>query len=223
MRAKPTARDGKRRLLLADDHPLVRDWAANVIDGQPDLALCGTSGTAEELLSAIRELNPDLVVVDITIPGSPGIELIREIHRISKSTAVLVLSNVDEALYAPKVVNAGAMAFVHKRDATTDLVPAIHAVLRGRLHLSERLLCESLAQIRGLHRKAGLAALSSRELEVFRSLGQGLGTRAIAEQHHISIKTVQMYCARIKAKLRLTNGSHLVRTATLWWESHKND
>ena len=215
--------DGKRRVFLAEDHPLVRDWLTHLIHQQPDLTVCGAAGTAKEALAALRQLQPDLALVEIGIPGSSGLNLIREIRCLAPPTAILVFSTYDESLYAQRAIRAGALAYVNKRKATLDLIPAMQAALHRRRYFSDEFKHRAIEHIFGTGARFGLSALSDRELEIFRLLGQGLQTGTIAQGCHISIKTVQMHCKRMKAKLQLDSGAQLVREATLWWEAQRNN
>jgi len=210
----------KRRVFLVDDHPLVREWLTNLINQQKDLVVCGEAEDAPRALQAIETLQPDVAVVDVTLANGSGIELVKDVKRVAPQVAVVVLSMHDESLYAERALRAGARGYVMKRESTKKIITALRDVLEGRLHVSEEfrvLLTERL-----LEGKAGgspVDELSDRELEVFRRLGQGQETRRIAEALGLSIKTVQVYCARIKEKLGLANATELLREAMRWWES----
>jgi DNA-binding NarL/FixJ family response regulator len=212
---------GKKRILVVDDHPLVREWLANLIHQQPDLAVCGETVSAPTTLSSITTTQPDLVIVDINLENSSGIALIKDLKKLHPEIPVLVLSMHDESLYAERVFRAGARGYVHKRETAQKMIEAIRRVLDGKLYVSEK-SAEILAGHPGRGRSVNQSAielLSDRELEVFDKLGQGIGTRQIAEDFHVSVKTIQAYCARIKEKLNLGSATELLREAVRWRDS----
>jgi len=210
----------RRRVFLVDDHPLVREWLTNLIDQQRDLVVCGEAEDAPQALSAIEALKPDVVVVDITLSSGSGIELVKDIKRSVPSVAIVVLSMHDETLYAERALRAGARGYVMKRETTKKIIIAIRSVLEGKLYVTDEFKASiGEKHLEGATGGSPLEQLSDRELEVFRMLGQGYETRRIAESLHISIKTVQVYCARIKEKLGIGNATELLREAVRWWES----
>ena len=212
----------KRMIFLVDDHPLVRGGLTNLIHQQSDLVVCGEADEAVEALSKIGAIRPDLVIVDIHLPGSFGIEFIKSIKSLHPDILTIALSMYDENLYAERVIRAGARGYVMKRETSTRMLAAIREVLEGKLGVSENVASLFMAKfVEGRSSGSGSAVelLSDRELEIFRMIGQGLDTRNVADALSISIKTVQAYCARIKAKLNLANGAELLREATLWQES----
>jgi DNA-binding NarL/FixJ family response regulator len=212
----------KKRILLVDDHPLVREWLANLIHQQPDLTVCGETENAPTALSAVATVKPDLVIADINLKNSSGIELIKDLKELHPNIPVLVLSMHDESLYAERVFRAGAHGYVNKHETAQKVVEAIRRVLEGKLYVSEK-TAEILASqtIRGrVVSRASIESLSDRELEVFDKLGQGISTRQIADDFRISVKTVQEYCARIKEKLNLNNATELLREAVRWHDNH---
>jgi DNA-binding NarL/FixJ family response regulator len=217
-------KNGRRRVFLVDDHPLVREWLTTLINQQSDLVVCGEAEDAPRALQAIERLQPDAAVIDITLATGSGLELVKDLKRVAPKVAIVVLSMHDEGLYAERVLRAGARGYVMKRETTKKIITAIRDVLAGRLHVSEEFrtsLAEKL--IEGNKGESPVDQLSDRELEVFRQLGQGHETRRIAESLGLSIKTVQVYCARIKEKLNLANATELLREAMRWWESqHPN-
>jgi DNA-binding NarL/FixJ family response regulator len=211
----------KKRILLVDDHPLVREWLANLIHQQPDLTVCGETESAPTAASAIASAKPDLVIADINLKNSSGIELIKNLKELHPNIPVLVLSMHDESLYAERVFRAGAHGYVNKRETAQKMIEAIRRVLEGKLYVSER-TAEILASqtIRGrVVSRTSIESLSDRELEVFDKLGQGINTRQIADDFRISVKTVQEYCARIKEKLNLNNATELLREAVRWHDA----
>jgi DNA-binding NarL/FixJ family response regulator len=211
----------KKRILLVDDHPLVREWLANLIHQQPDLTVCGETENAPAAAAAVASAKPDLVIADIHLKNSSGIELIKDLKERHPNIPVLVLSMHDESLYAERVFRAGAHGYVNKRETAQKMIEAIRRVLEGKLYVSEG-TAEILAgqAIRGrVASRASIESLSDRELEVFDKLGQGISTRQIADDFRISVKTVQEYCARIKEKLNLNNATELLREAVRWHDS----
>jgi len=215
----------KRKIFLVDDHPLVRDGLANLIHQQSDLVVCGQADDAVEALSKIGAIKPDLVVVDIHLPGSSGIELIKSIKNSYPDILTIALSMYDEKLYAERVIRAGARGYVMKRETSNRMLAAIREVLEGKLGVSEDVAALFMAKFVGGRSPvsgSSIELLSDRELEIFRMIGQGLDTRNVADTLHISIKTVQAYCARIKDKLNLANATELLREATLWHESRSH-
>jgi DNA-binding NarL/FixJ family response regulator len=212
---------GKKRIFIVDDHPLVREWLGNLIRQQPDLAVCGESESAPVALSSLASAQPDLVIADINLKGSSGVELIKDLKRLRPDVPVLVLSMHDESLYAERVFRAGARGYVNKRETAQKMVEAIRRVLEGKLYVSEKsaeVLAGKTIHGGGLS-KSSIELLSDRELEVFDKLGQGIGTRQIAEEFHVSVKTIQAYCARIKEKLNLNSATELLREAVRWRDS----
>jgi DNA-binding NarL/FixJ family response regulator len=209
----------KRRVFLVDDHPLVREWLTNLIHQQPDLEVCGEAEDAPRALQAIGSLQPDVAIVDITLASGSGLELVKDIKHSVPSVAVVVLSMHEEALYAERALRAGARGYVTKRDTTKKIIAAIRCVLEGKVHVSDEFK-DSMTQklVEGGSLGNTVASLSDRELEVFRMMGQGYETRRIAESLCISMKTVQVYCARIKEKLNIANATELMREAVRWWE-----
>lgn len=216
----PSSADGhaRKRIFLVDDHPLVREWLTQLIDQQPDLTVCGEAQSVPEALSAVSAARADLAIVDLSLEGSTGLELIKSLQRLMPAVPVLVLSMHDESLYAERVFRAGARGYVNKRESAQRVVEAVRRVLDGKLYVSEKsaeVLATQTLRGRGPDQPA-IERLSDRELEVFEKLGQGIGTRQIADDFCVSIKTVQAYCARIKEKLNVGSATELLREAVRW-------
>jgi len=214
----------KSKILLVDDHPLVREWLANLINQQSDLQVCGEAANAATALTAIAAAKPDVAVVDITLEGGSGIELIKNIRVLHPSVTVVVLSMHDEKLYAERALRAGARGYIMKREATKKVLLALRCVLTGKLYVSEAvnaMMTEKFVEGRPATGDSLVHHLSDRELEVFQLLGRGFSTRQIAEDLHVGFKTVQAYCARIKEKLGVTNATELLREAIRWNESQE--
>ena len=213
----------KIKILLVDDHPLVRDWITNLINEEPDFEVCGSAGNAREALGLIETLSPRIVVVDISLDGGSGLELIKDVKAVHPKVDMIVLSMHDEMLYAERAMRAGAAGYVMKRDATDKVLAAIRAVLQGGLYFSNivnAMLAQKLIQGPG-DQPTPVSALSDRELEVFQLLGRGYSTRQVSEQMNVGFKTVHVYCARIREKLNLANINELVFHAIRWHESQQ--
>ena len=205
-----------RQLLLVDDHPILREGFARLIDQEADLKVCGQADNATRALTAISTLKPDLVVVDIALKGTNGMELIKKIKGLHSEVSVLVLSVLDEALFAERALRAGAKGYVMKQAPAEEVMGAIRRVLRGGRYLSRKMqerMLENLASGSPSGSAPGVECLSDRELQVFQLVGWGCGTRQIAEQLRLSIKTIETYRAHIKEKLKLRNGMELIRSA----------
>jgi len=213
----------RTKVLLIDDHPLVREWLSTLINQQADLSVCGEAEDAPHALSLVASLKPRLAIVDLSLKSGSGIQLIKDLKQLDASLLILVLSMHDESLYAERVLRAGARGYVMKREVTKKIIGAIRDVLRGEIVLSEKLATTMLGKLLQGQADSTLSPvtiLGDRELEVFQLLGRGWETRRISEELHISIKTVQAHCARIKEKLNLKSATELLREAIRWEESH---
>jgi DNA-binding NarL/FixJ family response regulator len=211
----------KHKIFLVDDHPLVREWLTNLINEQLDLTVCGEAESSPQALQAIEQVKPDVAIVDIALRDSSGIELIKDLKQTCPNVSVLVLSMHEESHYAERALRAGARGYIMKRETTKKVVAAIRQVLSGQLYVSETIAAAMAAQFvsgKTLDAASPALQLSDRELEVFEMLGQGRGTRQIAESLRVSVKTVQAYCARIKEKLNLASATELLREAVRWHE-----
>lgn len=209
----------KCRLLLVDDHPIVRQGLALLIDREPDLSVCGEAEGAHSAFHLIATLRPDIVVLDISLSGPDGLDVLKEIRSKTASLPVLILSMHDESIYAERAMRAGANGYIMKQEATEKVLVAIRRILQGEVYLSDRLTSTILQQyVRGAPPAKGspLLNLTDRELEVFRLIGEGHGTRQIADELHLSVKTIESYQAHIKEKLALRNARELVQHAIEW-------
>ena len=212
------------RIFLVDDHPLVREWLATLLRQQTDLEVCGQAEDARQAFATMEADPPDVAIVDLSLRTSSGLDLIKEPSERLPTIQVIVLSMHEEIFYAERALRAGARGYVTKRESTHRIVEAIHEVQAGRLYANAELLAKLAERIVGRNQstQAGsVETLSDRELEVFRRLGEGQANRLIAEELHLSIKTVQAYCARIKGKLALANAAELAREA-IRWSDQKN-
>jgi DNA-binding NarL/FixJ family response regulator len=221
MSKKPSAKD-KKRILIVDDHPMMRQGLAQLIGAEQDLAVCGETENAGAALDAVRALKPDLVLADISLPGKNGLELIKDFQVLQPGLPVLVISMHDESLFAERVLRAGGRGYIMKQEGGKKLMQAIRQVLEGKIYVSEKIsggILEALSGSRAGGESSSMEKLTDRELEVFQLIGQGKGTRDIAEKLHLSVKTVDVHRANIKTKLKLNSASELVRYAVRWVES----
>ncbi len=220
--AKPETPCARSRVFLVDDHPLVRESLAILIGQQPDLIVCGQAGDSATAFAAMLREPVDIALVDMALPGESGLELIKKMQALSPVPRVLVLSMHDEAFYAERALRAGAMGYVMKQETTDKVIVAIRHILQGRLYLSNDLAAKFTQQyFRGnvAGQLTAVGRLSDRELDVFRLFGLGYETKRIAQDLHISMKTVQAHCANIKEKLGLENVNELIREAVRWVEA----
>ena len=201
----------KNKIILIDDHPLVREWLTNLINQEKDLVVAGTAENKTDALILVEQQNPSLAVVDITLGEDSGIDLIKEIKQKNSRIKLIVLSMHSESLYAERALRAGADGYVMKKESTSKIIDAIRQVLAGETYLSQE-FSEAISAENNLKSKM-LESLSDRELEVFQLLGEGYETRKIGELLNISMNTVQVYCGRIKEKLKLENATELLREA----------
>jgi DNA-binding NarL/FixJ family response regulator len=214
----------KTKILLVDDHPLVREWLASLINQQSDLQVCGETDSAPKALQMMGVVHPEVAIVDISMEGGSGLELIKNIKASHPGVMVIVLSMHDEALYAERALRAGARGYIMKREATKRILEAIRGVLGGKLYLSDKMAMIMAEKFVDGHIKTAVSLiekLSDRELEVFQLLGRCYTTRQIADELHVSFKTVQSFCARIKEKLNLSSAAELLREAVRWHDSQQ--
>lgn len=216
----PGSRGGPARVLIVDDHPVVREGLAAQIALHSDLEVCGEAEDIADALACFKQTRPDVAVIDISLKSGNGIDLIKILRERNESLRIVVWSMYPESLYAERAVRAGAMAYVTKSRATQEIVQAIHSVLAGKLYLSEETSGKLLGRVVGGGSKAADRApiedLSDRELEAFKLMGEGLTTEQIAARMHISPKTVETYRVRIKDKLGVSNVTELIQRATRW-------
>src|SRR5579862_1952306 len=218
--------EGRQRVLLVDDHPVVCEGLAQRINSEPDLEVCGQARDAHTALDAIEKLRPHIAVVDIALGSSSGVELIKDMKVRYPHLPALVLSMHDEALYAERSLHAGAKGYVMKQEVTEILLRAIRQVLRGQVYLSEKVRDGIVNRLGGNLPEGKVTSLtqqlSDRELEVFQLIGDGYATHEIAERLHLSMKTVASHRENIKRKLKLTGGEQVARFA-IHWQRHRDD
>ncbi len=212
----------RTKVLLVDDHPIVRRGLAKLLDERTGIEVVGEAGDAAEALDHIAKNRPDLVIVDISLKDVGGIELIKQIRALDKDIRLLVCSMHDEKLYAERVLQAGALGYINKETATERIFDAIEQVMAGRVYLSPEMSEHLLSRMVGgepASDKTSMETLSDRELEVFELIGRGMTTRQIAEKLHLSVKTIETYRENLKIKLNLANSPELIRAAVQWLET----
>jgi DNA-binding NarL/FixJ family response regulator len=210
---------GKKSVFVVDDHPIVRQGLTLLINRESDLAVCGEAEEMHSALAAIQALKPDILIVDISLNGPDGLELLKNIRITSPRLPVLILSMHDESIYAERALRAGANGYIMKQEATERVLVALRRILSGEIYVSDRIANSMVRHyVRGANASAhsSISDLTDRELEVFRLIGEGLGTRQIAEALHLSVKTVESYQAHIKEKLSLRSARELVQHAVEW-------
>jgi DNA-binding NarL/FixJ family response regulator len=213
----------KSKILLVDDHPLLCEGLTRLINQQPELVVCGQAETIYQALKMISAQKPDVVIIDLTLKGDSGIDLIKDMKLRSIKSLILVLSMHDESLYAERALRAGAKGYIMKQEASKEVLKAIRLVLKGEIYLSETMnakMLHHLADSGPRTSAAPIAGLSDRELRVFQLIGQGRATRQIADELHISVKTVESYRGHIKIKMSLKDAHELTQHAVHWVESN---
>lgn len=224
MAARSASTGTPAHLCIVDDHPIVRRGLAQLIDQHADLQVTGEAESVDEAVTVLREGDYDLAIVDLSLKGLSGLELIKRLQAEQPDLPVLVLSMYDERFYAERALRAGAKGYIMKQEATEKVIEAIRRVLRGELYLSEQAsqrMVRTFIDSDPRESTTPVDRLSDRELEVFQLLGQGYGTREVAEMLHLSIKTIETYRANIKQKLHLQNASELMQRAVQWVQTSR--
>jgi len=213
------AQSTKKNVLVVDDHPLLRQGLALLINQQQDMQVCGEAEEAHAAMQAVTQCRPDIIILDISLNGPDGLELLKSIRASDPDLPVLILSMHDEAIYAERALRARANGYIMKQEATEKVLVAVRRILNGELYLSDRMSNKMLQHYIGgapSMIQSRISSLSDRELEVFRLIGEGRATREIAEELHLSVKTVETYQAHIKDKLALRSGRELIQHAIQW-------
>lgn len=211
----------KSRVLIIDDHVMVREGVAQIIEQADDLCVCCSASTANEGLEMLRKLKPDLVLVDITLPGKNGVEFIKDARALRPDLLILAMSMHDESLYAERVLRAGGRGYIRKQEGGDKLIDAMRRVLRGEIAVSEKVTGRLLETFSGRKTiRSSLEDLSDRELEVFQLIGQGKTMKEIGAALYLSPKTIEVHRAHIREKLRITSAAELVAYAARWSETH---
>jgi DNA-binding NarL/FixJ family response regulator len=206
------------RVLIVDDHPIVRQGLSQLIAQESDLKVCGEADDAEGAVEAVEEFSPDVAIVDVMLKGTSGIELIKELKAIDQDLRILVISMHDEAFYAERALRAGAHGYIMKQEAVNEVLTALRKVLAGDVYVSQDMMGRILRRMVGGSTGGGIEQLSDRELEVFQWIGRGLSVNEIAEKLKVSPKTVETYRAHIKEKLGLASAAEVLRLAVSWLE-----
>lgn len=215
--SEATPPSGPARILLVDDHPLLREGIARAVGRESDMEVVGQAGSAEEALAEARRLQPDLVVLDLALGEADGMDLLPRLRRAAEDALVVILSMFDEAVYAERCLRAGASGYVMKEAASETLVAALRQVLAGEIAVSEDVRARLVRRVAGRSGDSGpVEALTDRELQVFRLLGEGRSTREVAEALHLSVKTIESHRAGIMDKLGLEHANQLVHRAVGW-------
>ncbi len=212
----------RRTILIVDDHPIFRHGLAQLINQENDLEVCGEAEDYHGALKCVESLAPDLVIVDITLKNMSGIDLIKDLHRRYRTLPMLVISMHEESLYAERSLRAGARGYIMKQEASESVIDAIRQVLQGRIYASRDVTDSLLTRfVDGQHTalESPVHALTDRELEVFRLIGEGLGLSEVADRLNLSVKTIGTYRERIKEKLGIKNATELLRSAMKWVEN----
>jgi DNA-binding NarL/FixJ family response regulator len=214
----------KRRILVVDDHPIVRQGLALMLNREADLVVCGEAEDANGAMLVMTSAHPDVLILDISLNGPDGLDLLKTIRTTHPTLPVLILSMHDESIYAERALRAGANGYIMKQEATEKVLVAVRRILNGEIYVSDRVANKLLKHYitgSGTLRNSSIADLSDRELEVFRLIGEGHSTRQIAEELHISVKTVESYQAHIKEKLSLRSARELMQHAIQWSMNEK--
>jgi len=223
MANKTEAETNRRRILIVDDHAVLREGLVAQINREAGLVVCGEAESARQAIEAVARLHPDLVLADITLPGRNGLELIRDLRALHPRLPVLVLSMHDASLFAERVLRAGGRGYVSKQQSGSQLIKAIRLVLSGQIYLSEEVSTRLLGSFTGKAERpktlSPVELLTDRELEVFHLIGQAKETKEISRRLGMSAKTVEAHRASIKRKLKLKTGPELTRHAVLWVEA----
>jgi DNA-binding NarL/FixJ family response regulator len=220
MATKPKA--PPKRILIVDDHPMMRTGLAQLIDNEPDLKVCAEADTAGQAIDIVAKQKFDLALLDISLPDKSGLELLKDIRSLRPELPILVVSMHDEMVYAERVLRAGGRGYIMKQEGGVKFLSAIRQVLAGQVYVSQNMSSRILEVFSGRQPDyfgSPVRKLSDREFEVFQFIGQGIGTRVIAEKLHLSVKTVEVHRANIKEKLALKTATELVRYAVRWVDS----
>lgn len=215
----------KKKVFVVDDHPIVRQGLTLLINREQDLVVCGEAEDAQSAMQAVSGLNPDIAIIDISLNGPDGLDLLKDIRMRLPDLPVLILSMHDELIYAERALRAGAQGYIMKQEATEKVLVALRRILNQEMYVSERIanrMLQRYVRAPNTGRPSSVGDLTDRELEVFRLIGEGHATRQIADELHISVKTVESYQAHIKEKLSLRSARELVQHAIQWTIAEKS-
>ena len=211
----------KNRIFIVEDHPIFSMGMSELINQENDLVVCGSADSIPSALKAIEHLQPDLVIVDLSLKGEQGIDLIKELEKNKNKIPMLVLSMHDEAIHAERCILAGAKGYIMKQEASESVIEALRHILDGNIYVSSKIMNKMVNKLTGKPGSAEISAtnrLTNRELEVLSLIGKGFSAAEIADTLHVSPKTIGTYRERLKEKLELKHGAELVRYAVLWVE-----
>lgn len=217
--------ENKTNILIVDDHPIVRQGLAELVNHEDDLVVCGQAEDAHQAMKAVKELTPDMAIVDISLKQTSGMELIKDLNAQYPNLPVLALSMHDESLYAERALRAGARGYIMKAEATEKVIMAIRKIMSGEIYISDIMASKMMRKLVGGNAEINTSPverLSNRELEVFQLIGKGFGTRQISERLFLSTKTIETYRAHIKEKLNLADAAELLQYAIQWVNSRNN-
>jgi DNA-binding NarL/FixJ family response regulator len=226
LKSRGPKNESLKRIILVDDHPMMREGMKRMIDAEPDMQCCGGVNSAEEAIGLVQKLQPDLLITDITLPGRNGLELIRDMRAILPGMPILVFSMHDELFYAERALKAGARGYLMKEAGSERMLQAIRRILAGEIAVSTAIASKILGQFAGQSNRAlhsPIEKLTDREFEVYQLIGEGKSTKEIAVQLHLSEKTVAVHRGHIKEKLSLASALDLVRHALRWTESRNSE
>jgi DNA-binding NarL/FixJ family response regulator len=215
------AETSKARVLILDDLPIIRERLAQLIESEPDMAVCGESDDARQARQIIATTRPDLVVTSLSLKNGHGLDFVKDVHASYPQLLILVFSLYDELVYAERAIRAGARGFIRKQEATAEVIRAIRCVLEGEIYMSDRVTVTKVTRFFARSAVQGLGPLeelSDRELQVLQLIGHGKSTRQIASALHVDIKTIETYRSRIKVKLNLATAPELSHYARKWVE-----
>jgi DNA-binding NarL/FixJ family response regulator len=207
------------RIYIVDDHPLVRQGLSQIVASEADMEICGEAEDSPSAIRGVGEANPDAIIVDISLKGANGLELIKNLKAIHEDIPILVFSMHDETIYAQRALRAGAKAYVMKKESPSKVVDAIRKIIQGEIYVSPSVADQVLHQIvngPGNVSTSPVDRLTDRELEVVQLIGRGLSSREIAESLHLSVKTIESHRAHVKEKLSLRNATELVQFSVQW-------
>ncbi len=222
----PGAKRRARRVLIVDDHPIVRQGLRRVMEAEEDLTVCGEAETARDARTAIKELDPDVVIADISLKQGDGIELVRDVRAHYPQLPILVLSMHDETIYAERMLSAGANGYIMKQAASDQFLISLRRVLDGGIYVSEAVgnnMIQKFAAGGSYISANPIDRLSNRELQILHMIGKGMSTRETAHSLNLSIKTVESHRQRIKRKLNLSTGTQLVQYAVNWFTGREGE
>ena len=223
--AEPAPENGTIRVIIVDDHPVLRKGLAQLIEEEEDMTVCGEAEDTAQALKVVEETQPDILIVDLSLKDSSGLDLIKDMQVRQPKISLLVLSMHEETFYAERVLKAGAKGYITKEEGTEKVVDGIRSVLKGNIYLSENMREKMILKMVGSpgnSEEDAISTLTDRELQIFELIGQGMPTREIAKRLHVSVKTIESHRENIKEKLGVSSATDLLKTAIEWVHSQGN-